>query len=180
MSSFKTIEHNNKIIEIHYDTDPQNPREYMNELIKIYCFHKKYRLGDNHKYNSTDFNSWAQFEEQLDRDFEIVAIKPLYMYDHSGITISTTPFSCPWDSGQIGFVFITKQDLRKFYGKSRINKKLIEQAINQIDNYVKVYDQYLRGEVYGYIVKDKNGEETDSCFGYYDIENAIADAKENV
>jgi hypothetical protein len=152
----------------------------MNELIKIYCFHKKYRLGDKHKYNSTDFNSWTQFEEQLNRDFEIVAIKSLYMYDHSGRTISTTPFSCPWDSGQIGFVFITKQDLRKFYGKSRINKKLIEQAINQMDNYLKVYDQYLRGEVYGYIVKDKNGEEADSCFGYYDIEDAIADAKENI
>jgi hypothetical protein len=29
-------------------------------------------------------------------------IKGLFLYDHSGITISTGRFSCPWDSGQVG------------------------------------------------------------------------------
>ena len=27
---------------------------------------------------------------------------PLYLFDHSGITMNTSGFSCPWDSGQVG------------------------------------------------------------------------------
>ena len=36
-------------------------------------------------------------------------ILPLYLYDHSGITMSTGPFSCPWDSGQVGWIYAPKQ-----------------------------------------------------------------------
>jgi len=36
-------------------------------------------------------------------------ILPLFLYDHSGITMSTGPFSCPWDSGQVGWIYASKQ-----------------------------------------------------------------------
>jgi len=29
------------------------------------------------------------------------------------------------------------------------------------------YDQYLRCEVYGYIIEDEDGNHVDSCWGYY-------------
>ena len=32
---------------------------------------------------------------------------------------------------------------------------------------VKVYDQYLQGDVYGYVIEDADGEEIDSSWGYY-------------
>ena len=32
---------------------------------------------------------------------------PLYLFDHSGITMNTSGFSCPWDSGQVGWIFCT-------------------------------------------------------------------------
>ena len=35
--------------------------------------------------------------EQMDG----MVILPLYLYDHSGITMNTCGFSCPWDSGQV-------------------------------------------------------------------------------
>lgn len=38
-------------------------------------------------------------------------ILPLFLYDHSGITISTGPFSCPWDSGQVGWIYAEKKKL---------------------------------------------------------------------
>ena len=35
---------------------------------------------------------------------------PLYLYDHGGITMSTNPFSCPWDDGgQVGWIYASKQ-----------------------------------------------------------------------
>ncbi|HOO12216.1 MAG TPA: hypothetical protein PK684_04600 [Bacillota bacterium] len=36
-------------------------------------------------------------------------ILPLYLYDHGGITMRTNPFSCPWDSGQVGWIYASKQ-----------------------------------------------------------------------
>lgn len=45
-------------------------------------------------------------------------ILPLYLYDHSGITISTVPFSCPWDSGQVGWIYAPKDTFRKATGYS--------------------------------------------------------------
>jgi len=37
-------------------------------------------------------------------------ILPLYLYDHGGITMSTNPFSCPWDDGgQVGWIYASKQ-----------------------------------------------------------------------
>lgn len=36
-------------------------------------------------------------------------ILPLFLYDHSGITMSTSVFSCPWDSGQVGWIYASKQ-----------------------------------------------------------------------
>lgn len=46
-------------------------------------------------------------------------VLPLYLYDHSGITMNTTGFSCPWDSGQVGWIYASKEDaLKEFGGKS--------------------------------------------------------------
>jgi len=44
-------------------------------------------------------------------------ILPLYLYDHSGITMNTTGFSCPWDSGQVGWIYADADCIKKEYGK---------------------------------------------------------------
>ena len=91
---------------------------------------------------------------------------PLYLYDHSGITIATTPFSCSWDSGKIGFIYITKEKARKEYGWKVMTKKRVEQIENYLQGEVETYDQFLRGEVYRYEVYE--GEEMiDSCGGFF-------------
>ena len=58
-------------------------------------------------------------------------IVPLYCYEHGNITVSTGAFSCPWDSGQTGWVISTKEN----------DEKLIEAA-------VKAIDMVLQNEVY--------------------------------
>ena len=39
------------------------------------------------------------------------AIRPIFMYDHSGIVLNTSAFSCPWDSGWLGWTYITPENL---------------------------------------------------------------------
>lgn len=95
---------------------------------------------------------------------------PLYLYDHSGITMSTGPFSCPWDSGQVGFIYITREQILKEYGWKVITTKRREQIVKYLIADVEIYDQYLTGDVYGYMVEDNDGEDIDSCWGFYGIE----------
>lgn len=42
-------------------------------------------------------------------------VLPLHLYDHSGITMSTGGFSCPWDSGQVGYIYVTPKALEEEY-----------------------------------------------------------------
>ena len=97
-------------------------------------------------------------------------VLPLYLYDHSGITMSTGSFPCMWDSGQVGWIVCDKETIEKeFKGdKDRAEKCLLAE--------VMTYDQYLTGDVYGFIVEereerdeddDSEWEETDSCYGFY-------------
>ncbi len=43
------------------------------------------------------------FKDKLIEEEKAIFITSLYLYDHSGITVSTWPVSCQWDSGQAGF-----------------------------------------------------------------------------
>jgi hypothetical protein len=131
------------------------------------CFHSKYSLGDKHTYKHTDYNGWAEMALALQKDNDIAVIKPLFLFDHSGITIATKPFSCKWDSGQVGYVFITKQAARDCFNVKRISAKLMEKLLICLDGEVETYDQYLTGDVYGLKEYDKDGIEVNSCWGFF-------------
>ena len=105
---------------------------------------------------------------------------PLYLDDHSGITINTTGFSCPWDSGQLGFIYVTKADVRKEWGKQRISKKLEQLIYKNLRAEVEVYDQYLTGDVWGYVIEDRHGEVLDSCWGFYGYDYCEQEVKKIV
>jgi hypothetical protein len=89
------------------------------------------------------------------------------MYDHSGYTIRTTPFSCPWDSGQLGFIYISKKKARETYGWKVLNKQRIAKIEEYLRSDIETYDDYLTGNVYRYTIELPDGTEDDSCGGYY-------------
>ena len=177
-------------LKIEQESYPESPREWDN-LTTMICFHKRYDLGDEHNYKPADFSSYAELKEQLEKDHTILIIKPLYMYDHSGITISTSPFECNWDSGQIGWVFISKEQADCL--GTPIDD--IDRLDSWLESEVNIYDQYLSGDVYGFTLFEEievkkiypDGREVieiedevlDSCWGYYGTnheENGLLDA----
>ena len=153
-------------IEITYDTDGccESPRDWDN-LTRMVCFHGRYALGDKTDLKSTMFKSWVELKNYLIKKEKAVLIKPLYLYAHSGITISTSPFSCPWDSGQVGFVYVTRKDLLDNYNKKKVTKKLIESAEKILDSEVNIYDNYIIGSVFRYDIYDENGNGAESSCG---------------
>lgn len=177
-------EHDGMQVEIHYDDDPMNPRSEWDHLGVMVCFHKRYNLGDDcHDYRSEDYDSWDEVYKAIEKNEDPVCIYPLYLMDHSGLTISTGSGlfracdSAGWDWGQVGFIFARKKDARSWWGKKLITKKLREKIEAGIQAEVEEYDQYLRGDVYGYVVKDAQGEELDSCWGFFGME-AVKEAAE--
>jgi hypothetical protein len=178
----------NTRLKIYPEECPETPREWDNVGTMI-CFHKSYELGDTpdtKKYSKggfpsidpEDFEGWADMEEYIINTLKAEVVFSLYLYDHSGVTISTTPFSCPWDSGQVGFIYCTREDILYYFGGKKLTEKSLNQAKQCLLGEVETYDQYLTGQVYGFVVEqkidpcDKCGrparwEDTDSCWGFY-------------
>lgn len=154
-----TIKYKGYEIKILYDEDPlESPREWDN-LGTMVCFHRRYNLGDDHGFHdSEDVRDFL-------RQYNCIVL-PLYLYDHSGITMSCAPFSCPWDSGQVGIIYVEIEQVKKEWGWKRLTKKRREKIEKLLRSEVKTYDDYLTGNIFGYQV-ERFGEDIDSCWGYY-------------
>lgn len=183
------------VLKVHYDEFAENPRTWDN-LGTMVCWHRRYNLGDKQSYNPEDFAvdlasdlDPEKVERLIDRyhilswesalTYEDVVINPcfeiidkhvillsLYFYDHSGITISTSPFSCSWDSGQVGWIYVTKDQIRKEYSVKRISKKLLKRVAELLAAETEEYDKYLTGQVFGFVLEDTSGAHLDSCWGF--------------
>jgi hypothetical protein len=150
----------NEIFRIITDDDPMDPRECDN-LGVITTWHRRYTLGDIRPQEDP-----AEFIAGLP---EGSVVLPVYMYDHSGLALSTSPFSCPWDSGQLGIIYATPERVEEL----GVAPEDVEKALR---SEVETYGQYISGDVYGYrkLLRSTCGtcgqteeEELDSCWGFY-------------
>lgn len=154
-------------LEIHLDSDADNPRNWDN-LAQFFFYHKRYTLGDEQDLTPTELSE-AITEDDV--------VRKVYAYTKRGIALATTPFSCPWDSGLLGYAVVWSHDIVKEYGE--LTHETREKALKVLEAELETYDQYLNGETYGYILKDSEGEELDSCWGFYGHDpkvNGIYDA----
>jgi len=167
-----------EFIEIVQEETAENPREAWDNLGHMACFHRRYNLGDKQtEIDKDDYDSWDEIEADLNKRAPIVI--RLNLYDHSGITISASngyPYNCRWDSSTVGFIYVTKEDLKKEYSVKRISKKVLKTARAVLMGEIKVYDQYITGAVYGFrkyelvtckTCKHTEEEIIDSCYGFY-------------
>jgi hypothetical protein len=170
-NAIEVITHKGYQINVFYDQSPESPREWDN-LGTMLCLHRNYKLGEDHHYRTSD-DIMAFIKTQK------CIWLPIYMYDHSGITINTTGFSCPWDSGQLGIIYVTDERIRKEWNCKRISKQRRLQVKAQLIGEVETYDKYLRGEIYGYTITSENDNDWigDSCWGFYDQEDMVKEAK---
>ena len=52
-------------------------------------------------------------------------------------------------------------------GVKRVTKKVIENVERQLQGEVEIYNQYLRGDVYEFVLEDKDKNHIDSVCGFY-------------
>ena len=168
-----------------YDNDPQAPED---DIVKIAYSSSRECLG-------TENVSKQRLDEIRDgiRSGKYVGT-PVWAYVHSGATISTgkplqggskkrlrmNPYGCPWDSGQSGFAYMTREDALREWGKKRLSAQQKERAIEYIDGVVDEFAAYLRGECYGILIVDTRGveeKELDACWGYIGLDYAESEAE---
>lgn len=180
-SIFKKENYKGHDICIVADDAPTDPRKLENNLGTLVCWHKKGKYGDEQpNENRCDYLaniicgcSGSVYGNDIDlilKMFEKFGgiILPVYMLDHSGITLKTTPFNDRWDSGLLGYIYVTKQKLTD-ENMSHFAKEQIESILK---NEVELYSEYLNGEVYGYeIYKEGDDKEAlDSSWGFYGMD----------
>lgn len=152
-------------IKIFHDPDCGNPTDN-DGLAFMALFHNRYTLPNHHKINAESFNSWHEIEQHIHDQFKAPVILPVYLYDHSGLAFSTSSFSCNWDSGQVGFIYATRDSIKECFGVKRISQDLKAAVTEQLKVILEDYNQWQSGDCYGYQIEDEDGEIVDSCAGY--------------
>jgi len=163
----ETLQVKDKTVEIYTEDDfSLNPREWDN-LGTMVCFHRRYILGDeNHEFVSCGPEVFADF---IANEKEIIAL-PLILLDHSGLWMKTTSFSCDpggWDSGLVGYIYVTYENIRKEFNVKNVTEKVIEKVKSSIQSEVEIYSMYLEGRVYFFYSTCNRCGEDNSCGGFY-------------
>ena len=184
MEAFETYKHAGCTIHLYQDDDPMSPREWTN-LGVMACYHPHYNLGDEGEDPRDVMQeledrgldaTWTNIVDHLKETRGATVVLPLAIYDHSGITMfagkkGDYPFDgAGWDTSNVGFIFDTTET-REECGTPL---ELVEEVLR---GEVSEYDQYLRGNVCGYLVEGRRGGMVDSCWGFYDVDDAKSEAE---
>lgn len=162
---YEKEEYRGYTIGIYYDYDPQSPREWDN-LGTIYSNSRHYN-PDKHDIDEILNDEGTGLSQDFKDNYIWLKIRG---YEHSGLTISVSggyPYNDPWDSGLFGIIAVSKEKAVKEFGKKICTKKVRERALNCLRGEVETLDDYYTGSVYGFIIENEDGDEIDSCWGYF-------------
>lgn len=137
--------------------DTENPIAD-DDAVRLAILHRRY-INPARKYGLTDQESIEAAEREARRPGAEFIAFPVYMYDHSGTSYSIRPFSCPWDSGRAGTLFLRRSDFGRPFRKAA-------------ESILAEYTAWANGQVYGFIVEDEEGEHLDSCWGFIEPNGA--------
>jgi len=199
MNPMHTEEYKGYTIQLYPDPSPEDPRSFESNLGRMVCFHGRHNLGDKHTLNREDFSGWKALEAHLRKELGAVVVRPLFLYDHSGLRMKIGGFQgllpqghAEFDSGQVGFIYATPDSIRKWYdlgGRCKLSAVDLKKAAESLEVEVKVYDRFLSGDVYGYTVTTpkkckacghEEDKEHDSCWGFYGTEETLKAATQAV
>jgi hypothetical protein len=198
MDPCETLEHNGFTVNIIHDDSPDSPDEWGDDGVLLVGFNDRHFTVHHKRMDITcpedveAYMTWdgetpeepihatdcerceakaderEAYEEWKSSHIPGYEVFPLQAYIHSGVALSLGAFSCPWDSGQVGYVLIKL---------SEVGEGMARQCAEGL---VETWNQYLSGDVWGYSITDSDGEEVEhgSCWGFYGYDYCVEAAKE--
>ena len=170
----ETINYKGFSINIYQDDDCESPDNWENNDAFIVYDHRQFNVERKGFDPETIFE---HIQETKKFFYDGYFVFPLYAYIHSGVSLSLGnscyPFTDRWDVSTTGFVLVKRA---KYTWTRTISEKLAQSIVN-------VWNDYLSGNVYGFQIEDKDGNDIDSCWGFYGNYNdndMLTDAKSDI
>jgi len=165
VTKYKTTE--GKTVVIRYDDHPNNPRKEYDEVGHLWTWHRTYDLADGDCPKNMVSPADAMEEGLIPEGSVFLSV---YAYDHGSLSIRSSragnPFGDGWDSGQLGYVWISPEEGAKEGWTTE------EQMLKALENSIEAFGYYVSGEVYEYVVYkacptcEQDDECVDGCGGF--------------
>jgi len=129
-------------------TDPFHCSDYCDGLEDARSFapHTNGRMTFSCNFGTLAIRHCGDEEPDPDFDLSDCIWLPVYRYEHGGVAFNTTGFHCPGDSGQTGYIYVSRSDVRKEYGVKRIAPKLRSKIELILKAEVEIFSQWANGE----------------------------------
>lgn len=161
------------MLEISYYEGATNPREWDN--VALFVLRRGFGDSKDSYYNtileetSSNSNNVEEHEVNFVKAFEdytnqtVVYSTAITKYEHSGIRLMQGVYT-GWDYGVIGFAVITEERLEALGVGHRDFERIMDSELDELN-------AYINGDVYHYRLFDEDGNEIDSCGGYYSLDD---------
>ena len=177
--------------ELIYDQHADNPRECDNlgtiliaPRLSHWIANRDSAVDTSIPFGNSPYEHWDNIRREQLKKSEIAIAYPITKYEHSEISLQLGHKS-GWDYCVIGFIYVTKETLRKEYGVKRITKSIIERTKNCIQSELDMLTAWLNSDCYGWQIKEyaltddgldwEEVDTLDNCWGYFDKEQALTD-----
>lgn len=162
-----TFTHAGRRVEIYQDIDPESPASWDNAGTLVIegdwgTFADESRAPENRTCDG-----W-ETEIRLRRIFAHELVIPVRFSDYgsSGATL----YECDPDDAN-GIIYCTPEEIDAEWSSSR------DDAERYLLGRIEETNQYLQGDVYGFVISDEAGNHLDSCWGFYGYDYAVSEAK---
>lgn len=141
-------------LRIEQDGDAQSPNSWDDNGLTLIANHRQFFVPPSKDKRNFDV------QDEIDSRKATHHVFMLEAYIHGEVRLALAgEGNFPdrqWDVSLLGAVFVSKKEWR-----------LTKSARKAAESLIKEWNQYLSGDVWGYVIEDDDGNHIDSCWGFY-------------
>ena len=135
-------------IKIRQDEYWGSPNDWEDETLFLVYDHRQFTVKRDGFEPRDVYNYLEDCHEQVENNtYDKYWIFPVEAYIHSGVSLSlfSGTKQCRWDSSVSGYILASKEEFKD-----------LETAKTAAKGLIKTWNQYLSGEIYGFIIEKPN------------------------
>lgn len=114
----------------------------------------------------------AEVVARLYKDGNVYAI-PLFVSPTTSLDYTPTlEFTTVYNSSKrdfAGFAFATREEIYRWFNTKRITKSIEQDILTMVNRELAIYNEYLKGATYHYVIKTAEGTEIDRGLDFYEL-----------
>lgn len=163
-------------VEVKSSKKPKNPRAIFKKTSTFVTEASRAAIGADDiladkKWGTCIDDAVSSYISQNGLDSKDILWWPVYAYINGKVSYSIRPFTCKINSGIVGFIFESKDILRKQYGVKRISSTISGEVLARIHDEMCLLSRWANNEIYD-ICLLKDGAVVDSISEIYFDEDA--------